>query len=33
MSGTWGEFLRMRAVIHADAGRATEAYHDFGTKV
>jgi DNA-binding NtrC family response regulator/tetratricopeptide (TPR) repeat protein len=30
MSGTWGEFLRLRGRLHAVAGRATEAYHDFG---
>ena len=30
MSGTWGEFLRLRGRLHAAAGRATEAYHDFG---
>ncbi len=30
MSGTWGEFLRLRGRLHASAGRATEAYHDFG---
>ena len=33
MSGTWGEFLRMRGRLHAAAGRATEAYHDFGQSV
>ena len=30
MSGTWGEFLRLRGRLHAAGGRATEAYHDFG---
>ena len=30
MSGTWGEFLRLRGRLHAASGRATEAYHDFG---
>ena len=33
MSGTWGEFLRLRGRLHAAAGRATEAYHDFGQSV
>jgi DNA-binding NtrC family response regulator/tetratricopeptide (TPR) repeat protein len=33
MSGTWGEFLRLRGRLHARAGRATEAYHDFGQSV
>ncbi len=33
MSGTWGEFLRIRGRLHAVAGRATEAYHDFGQSV
>ena len=33
MSGTWGEFLRMRGRLHAVSGRATEAYHDFGQSV
>ncbi len=33
MSGTWGEFLRLRGRLHAVAGRATEAYHDFGQSV
>jgi DNA-binding NtrC family response regulator len=33
MSGTWGEFLRIRGRLHAAAGRATEAYHDFGQSV
>jgi DNA-binding NtrC family response regulator/tetratricopeptide (TPR) repeat protein len=33
MSGTWGEFLRLRGRLHATAGRATEAYHDFGQSV
>jgi hydrogenase-4 transcriptional activator len=33
MSGTWGEFLRLRGSMHAAAGRAVEAYHDFGQSV
>jgi hydrogenase-4 transcriptional activator len=33
MSGTWGEFLRLRGRLHAAAGKATEAYHDFGQSV
>jgi DNA-binding NtrC family response regulator/tetratricopeptide (TPR) repeat protein len=33
MSGTWGEFLRLRGRMHAAAGRSTEAYHDFGQSV
>jgi hydrogenase-4 transcriptional activator len=33
MSGTWGEFLRIRGRLHAAAGRSTEAYHDFGQSV
>ncbi len=33
MSGTWGEFLRLRGRLHALAGRSTEAYHDFGQSV
>lgn len=33
MTGTWGEFLRLRGRLHAAAGRATEAYHDFGQSV
>jgi DNA-binding NtrC family response regulator/tetratricopeptide (TPR) repeat protein len=33
MSGVWGEFLRLRGRLHAAAGRATEAYHDFGQSV
>jgi len=33
MSGTWGEFLRLRGRLHAAAGLATEAYHDFGQSV
>ena len=33
MSGTWGEFLRIRGRLHAVAGRATEAYHDYGQSV
>ncbi len=33
MSGTWGEFLRLRGRLHTAGGRATEAYHDFGQSV
>ena len=34
MSGTWGEFLRLRGRLHAAAGAPrTEAYHDFGQSV
>jgi DNA-binding NtrC family response regulator len=33
MSGTWGEYLRVRGRLHAAAGRSTEAYHDFGQSV
>jgi DNA-binding NtrC family response regulator/tetratricopeptide (TPR) repeat protein len=33
MSGTWGEFLRLRGRLHAGAGRTTEAYHDFGQSI
>jgi hydrogenase-4 transcriptional activator len=33
MSGTWGEFLRLRGRMHRNAGRSTEAYHDFGQSV
>ncbi|MBA3297111.1 MAG: sigma 54-interacting transcriptional regulator [Acidobacteria bacterium] len=33
MSGSWGEFLRLRGRLHALASRATEAYHDFGQSV
>jgi tetratricopeptide (TPR) repeat protein len=33
MSGTWGEFLRLRGRIRAAQGRATDAYHDFGQSV
>jgi len=33
MSGTWGEFLRMRGRLHAAAGRSVEAYHDLGQSV
>ena len=33
MSGTWGEFLRLRGRLHASSGRSTEAYHDFGQSV
>ena len=33
MSGTWGEFLRLRGRLHRAAGRSTEAYHDLGQSV
>jgi hydrogenase-4 transcriptional activator len=33
MSGTWGEFLRVRGRLHAAARRTTEAYHDFGQSI
>lgn len=33
MSGTWGEFLRLRGRLHAASGQGTEAYHDFGQSV
>jgi hydrogenase-4 transcriptional activator len=33
MSGIWGEFLRLRGKVHAQTGRATEAYHDLGQSV
>jgi DNA-binding NtrC family response regulator/tetratricopeptide (TPR) repeat protein len=33
MSGTWGEFLRLRGRVRAVEGRATDAYHDFGQSV
>jgi DNA-binding NtrC family response regulator/tetratricopeptide (TPR) repeat protein len=33
MTGTWGEFLRLRGRLHAAAGRPTDAYHDFGQSV
>jgi DNA-binding NtrC family response regulator/tetratricopeptide (TPR) repeat protein len=33
MSGTWGEFLRLRGRLHASGGRANEAFHDFGQSV
>ena len=33
MSSLWGEFLRLRGRIHAQASRSTEAYHDFGQSV
>ncbi|HEY7922588.1 MAG TPA: sigma-54 dependent transcriptional regulator, partial [Vicinamibacteria bacterium] len=33
MSGTWGEFLRLRGRLNRAAGRSTEAYHDFGQSV
>jgi tetratricopeptide (TPR) repeat protein len=33
MSGTWGEFLRLRGRIRAAGGRETDAYHDFGQSV
>jgi DNA-binding NtrC family response regulator/tetratricopeptide (TPR) repeat protein len=33
MSGTWGEFLRLRGRTRAASDRATDAYHDFGQSV
>ncbi len=33
MSGTWGEFLRLRGRLHAAGNGSTEAYHDFGQSV
>jgi hydrogenase-4 transcriptional activator len=33
MSSVWGEFLRLRGRVHAEAGRPTEAYHDLGQSV
>ena len=33
MSGTWGEFLRLRGRVRAASDRATDAYHDFGQSV
>ncbi len=33
MSGTWGEFLRLRGRLHAAGGTSTQAYHDFGQSV
>jgi hydrogenase-4 transcriptional activator len=33
MSSVWGEFLRLRGRVHAQAGRPTEAYHDLGQSV
>jgi DNA-binding NtrC family response regulator/tetratricopeptide (TPR) repeat protein len=33
MSGTWGEFLRLRGRVRAAHGRPTDAYHDFGQSV
>src|SRR3954470_20383993 len=33
MTSVWGEFLRLRGRIHAQSGRATEAYHDLGQSV
>jgi DNA-binding NtrC family response regulator/tetratricopeptide (TPR) repeat protein len=33
MSGTWGEFLRLRGRVHAMTRRPTEAYHDLGQSV
>jgi DNA-binding NtrC family response regulator/tetratricopeptide (TPR) repeat protein len=33
MSSVWGEFLRLRGRLHAEAGRPTEAYHDLGQSV
>ena len=33
MSSVWGEFLRLRGRLHAEASRATDAYHDLGQSV
>ncbi|OFW03505.1 MAG: hypothetical protein A3H96_19875 [Acidobacteria bacterium RIFCSPLOWO2_02_FULL_67_36] len=33
MSGTWGEFLRLRGRLHSASGRTTEAYHELGQSV
>jgi len=33
MSSVWGEFLRLRGRVHAQAGRTTDAYHDLGQSV
>jgi hydrogenase-4 transcriptional activator len=33
MSSTWGEYLRLRGRLHAEAGRVNEAYHDFAQSV
>jgi hydrogenase-4 transcriptional activator len=33
LSGTWGEFLRVRGRLNAASGRPTEAYHDLGQSV
>ena len=33
MSGTWGEFLRLRGRLNRTAGRSTEAHHDLGQSV
>jgi DNA-binding NtrC family response regulator/tetratricopeptide (TPR) repeat protein len=33
MSGTWGEFMRLRGRVRAASDRATDAYHDFGQSV
>jgi hydrogenase-4 transcriptional activator len=33
LSGTWGEFLRVRGRLQAASGRTTEAYHDLGQSV
>jgi len=33
MSGTWGEFLRLRGRLNRSSGRSTEAYHDLGQSV
>src|SRR3954465_1450823 len=33
MTSVWGEFPRLRGRIHAQSGRATEAYHDLGQSV
>jgi DNA-binding NtrC family response regulator/tetratricopeptide (TPR) repeat protein len=33
MSSLWGEFLRLRGRVQAEAGHSTEAYHDLGQSV
>ncbi len=33
MSGTWGEFLRLRGRLHGLAGRGADAHHDFSQSV
>src|SRR5206468_12391916 len=33
MSSVWGEFLRVRGRLRAQANRATDAYHDLGQSV